>query len=84
MISLRVQPKQQSLRNSDSGRHYDIVSAFSERCEFMEYQFVYEVLSSNALYSIAATIFIVDGVVWLCKQLLIGVLKVVKLMKDIE
>lgn len=50
----------------------------------MEYQFVYEVLSNNALYSIAATIFIIDGVVWLCKQLLIGVLKVVKLMKDIE
>ena len=29
----------------------------------MEYQFIYEVLSNNALYSIAATIFIVDGVV---------------------
>lgn len=50
----------------------------------MEFEFVYEVLSNNTLYSIAATVFIIDGVVWLCKQLLIGVLKVVKLMKDIE
>ena len=50
----------------------------------MENEFVYKVLSSNALYSIAATVFIVDGVVWLCKQLLIGVLNIVKVMNKID
>ena len=50
----------------------------------MNYDFVYEVYSNNALYSVAATVGIVCGVVWIGKQFVIGMLKVIRLMKNMD
>ena len=50
----------------------------------MDFDMVYEVYSNNALYSVAATVGIACGVVWLGKQFVIGLLKVSKLMRDID
>lgn len=55
-----------------------------ERLVYMNYDFVYEVYSNNALYSVAATVGIVCGVVWLGKQFVIGLLKVIRLMKNMD
>ncbi len=50
----------------------------------MEFDFIYEVLSTNALYSTVAIFFIIDSVVWLGKQLITGLLKVLELMRRLE
>ena len=55
-----------------------------ERLKCMNFEMVYEVYSNNALYSVAATVGIVCGVVWLGKQFVIGLLKVSRLMRDID
>ena len=51
---------------------------------YMDFDMVYEVYSNNALYSVAATVGIVCGVVWIGKQFVIGLLKVIKLMKNMD
>lgn len=50
----------------------------------MDFEMVYEVYSNNMLYSIAAIVGIVCGVVWIGKQFLMGLLKVIRLMKNID
>lgn len=50
----------------------------------MDFDMVYEVYSNNVLYSVAAIVGIVCGVVWIGKQFVIGLLKVTGIMKNID
>lgn len=50
----------------------------------MDFEMVYEVYSNNTLYSIAAIVGIVCGCVWIGKQFGVCLLKVIRLMKNID
>lgn len=50
----------------------------------MNFEMMYEIYSNNNLYSIVAIVGVVCGCVWLGKQFVIGLLKVIKLMKNMD
>lgn len=50
----------------------------------MEFELAYEMFSNNVLYSVAATVGIVCGVVWIGKQFVLGLLMAIKLMKNMD
>lgn len=55
-----------------------------EKVVYMEFELAYEMFSNNVLYSVAATVGIVCGVVWIGKQFVLGLLMAIKLMKNMD
>ena len=50
-----------------------------ERMICMEYAFLYTLYSNNILYSVMAVVVIICGIVWLGKQVVTAMLKIMKI-----